>query len=1009
MDLKILSYNPTGFNLQKASFINFLINSMNLDIFIMQEHMHLRQNVFKIQNEFANFDSFIIPATKLNNCVSSGRPSGGLGIFWKKSLNCNIKMIKHPDSLRAQAIEICDNYLLINTYFPTDPQVANFNDFQLLKCIEDVKWFINSYPNHNIIFAGDLNLDLSRNTRFVNIMREFFLNCNLISVWSSFNVDFTFSNHQTRNGRNILSTSCIDHFIIQPIILSQISHAQVIHLGDNLSNHDPIFLSIKIDSGPTVSSTVIDDANIFIPKPLWRKASDVHVNNYRHDLKSKLCNSVLTDGILCNDPTCSDSNHHKNVDAFCNHIISSIDSAVHNNIPLSKQNPSNSVKPGWSVLVKPFQDDAMFWHAIWISLGKPLNCEVYNVMKHTRNQYHYAVRRAKNNASKIEQDNMLVSFLDGKAPDLIKKLKSHRTNFKPKAPTHMDGKVGCDNIAGHFASKYYDIYNMNESLADTNILLDSLNFSNSDMADIEKVSPEIVYQAITCINANKSDNVYDFKSNAFLNATDILTNHLTLLLQSFLIHGYVPTELITCSLKPIVKDKLGDKQASDNYRAIGISSLILKVLDWVILILFENKLKPSDLQFGFQRKNSTTMCSWVVNETINYFNNRDTPVFSCFLDLTKAFDLVTFSKLFTKLRDKISNVFIRLLAYIYVYQSCCVEWCGIKSKSFKVSNGVRQGAVLSPILFSLYIDDLFSELAHSGFGCYINNVFYGILGYADDLVLLSPNRYGLQCMLNLAKSFLDKLGLKISVNHVIPKKSKTKCVAFGIKQDPHPISLNGINLPWSDSYIHLGHVLCKNGSLRLDVDLKRRSFIGKFHEFRQELKNPYPVVFMNLILIYNSHFYGSNLWNLFAIDEVYIAWNNVLRMVFDLPRCTHRCILEPVTGFKHLFTLLTNRFLKFYRTLFLSGKNIINNLRRIQEKDCRSNFGSNISMICRLNDTLEIHACLKDSVKYFPINVSDSWRVDLLKELLSIKRNPHHLEGFSSAEVDCFIENLACS
>ena len=747
MHLQIISYNPTGFNSQKANFINFLINSMNIDIFVVQEHMHLRQNVYKIQNEFPNFESFIIPAYKSNNCVHSGRPSGGLGIFWRKPLNCNVKLIKHPDSLRVQAIELCDNYLLINAYFPTDPQVANFDDFNLLKCIEDVKWFINSFPNHKIIFAGDMNLDLSRNTRFVNIMREFFLNCNLISVWSSFNVDFTFSNHQTRNGNNILTTSCIDHFVVQPIVLSQISHAQVIHLGNNLSNHDPIFLSIKIDSVPIVSTTENSDANVHIPKPVWRKASEVHINNYRNDLKSKLGNHVLTEGILCNDPSCSDSNHHKDVDAFCNLIINSIDSAVHSNIPLSKPTPNNSAKPGWSVLVKPFQDDAKFWHAIWISMGKPLNCQIYNVMKHTRNQYHYAVRRVKNNATKIEQENMLVSFLDGKAPDLIKQLKSHRTNSKSKAPSNMDGKVGSENIADHFASKYFDLYNMNESLGDTNIFLDSLNFSYNDMSDVEKVSPEIVYQAISCINANKGDNAFDFKSNAFLNAMDILTNHLTLLLQSFLIHGYVPTELITCSLKPIVKDKLGDKHASDNYRAIGISSLILKVLDWVILILFEDKLKPSDLQFGFQRKNSTTMCSWVVNETINYFNNRDTPVFSCFLDLTKAFDLVTFSKLFTKLRDKISNVFIRLLAYIYVHQSCCVEWCGIKSKSFKVSNGVRQGAVLSPILFSLYIDDLFSELAACGLGCYINNVFYGVLGYADDLVLLSPNRYGLQCML----------------------------------------------------------------------------------------------------------------------------------------------------------------------------------------------------------------------------------------------------------------------
>ena len=248
------------------------------------------------------------------------------------------------------------------------------------------------------------------------------------------------------------------------------------------------------------------------------------------------------------------------------------------------------------------------------------------------------------------------------------------------------------------------------------------------------------------------------------------------------------------------------------------------------------------------------MCSWLVIETVSYFNNRDTPVFACFLGLTKAFDLVKFSDLFTKLKNKISAVFIRLLAYIYIFQSCCVEWCGVKSKYFNVSNGIRQGAVLSPILFSLYIDDLFIELASSGFGCYIKDLFYGIIGYADDIVLLSPDKYGLQCMLDITNSFLIKLGLKISVDHLNPKKSKTKCVAFGLKNKPSPIILNGTSLPWCDSYKHLGHTLYKDGTLKLDVDFKRQSFIGTFHELRQELKCPYPIVFLNLIIIYMSHF-----------------------------------------------------------------------------------------------------------------------------------------------------------
>ena len=115
MDLKIISFNPTGFNLQKASYINFLAVSMDIDIFVLQEHMHLRANVSFIQNAFPNFESFILPATKLDKSVRAGRPSGGLCIFWKKSLNNNIKMIRHPDSLHVQAVSFCNHYLLINS------------------------------------------------------------------------------------------------------------------------------------------------------------------------------------------------------------------------------------------------------------------------------------------------------------------------------------------------------------------------------------------------------------------------------------------------------------------------------------------------------------------------------------------------------------------------------------------------------------------------------------------------------------------------------------------------------------------------------------------------------------------------------------------------------------------------------------------------------------------------------------------------------------------------------
>ena len=1010
MDIKLISYNGTGFNVEKANFINFLLHSLGIDIFVMQEHMHLKANVYKIEKEFNNFESFLLPASKKNNVVCAGRPSGGLGIFWRKSLNNNVRIIKHPDSNRVQGVELFNKYVIINTYFPTDPNRLNFDDLELLKCLQDISWYFTNYSNHKFLIAGDLNCDFSRHSRFVNIVRDFLIEKNLITVWSNYNVDFTFSNHSIRNGRNVFATSCIDHFIMQNDTLSDVSHAQAIHLGDNLSNHDPIYLSLKIDS--TTSNVFVEtpthDQNL--NKPVWRKASSVDINNYRCELNSNLDNFILTHGVSCSDPTCTDPQHLQDLDDFYSFIVNSIDSSVNNNIPMSGNNHAarGSVIPGWSEHVKPFREDAKFWHAIWVSLGRPLNCEVHRVMKHTRNLFHYAVRKVKKNREKIIQDNLLASFLDGKATGLVKKLKNLRSSGKEKVPSNIDGHVGKENIANHFASKYSDLYNSNESLEETNNFLHGLNINVDNLSEVDLVTPAVVYQAISCINVNKSDVNYGFKSNAILNAVDILTKYITLLLQSFLIHGYVPKELIMCSLKPIVKDNMGDKLSSDNYRAIGSSSLLLKVLDWVIFILYESNLKPSELQFGFQKNNSTSMCTWTVIETVNYFLNRDTPVFCCFLDLSKAFDLVTFSKLFSKLKNKIGSMFIRLLAYVYIFQSCCVDWCGTKSQPFKVSCGIRQGAVLSPILFSIYIDDLFNVLSMSGFGCHINNLFYGIIGYADDLVLLSPNLFGLQSMFDITKSFLENLGLKISVNRVEPHKSKTKCLAFGLKHDPQIfIRLNDFRIPWCDNYKHLGHILYRDGSLKLDVNFKKGSFIGKFFELKQELKLQHPVVFMNLIMLYLSHFYGSNLWNLFDIEDICISWNKIVRIVFDLPYCTHRYLLEPYSGFTHVLTLLTNRFIKFYNTLYVSCKNIVSNLRLCQEKDCRSNFGLNIRNICLWNDSLSILDCKKYSVKYSPITDGDLWRVPILKDLIELKES-HTVSGFLQEELNFIINNVAC-
>ena len=105
-----------------------------------------------------------------------------------------------------------------------------------------------------------------------------------------------------------------------------------------------------------------------------------------------------------------------------------------------------------------------------------------------------------------------------------------------------------------------------------------------------------------------------------------------------------------------------------------------------------------------------------------------------FLDASKAFDRVEHWSLFKKLIDRnVPLVVVRLLVHWYRQQTLCVKWGRNTSSFFTVTNGVRQGGILSPFLFTLYVDDLSHRLNNSKVGCHINNVCINHLFYADDL------------------------------------------------------------------------------------------------------------------------------------------------------------------------------------------------------------------------------------------------------------------------------------
>ena len=385
--------------------------------------------------------------------------------------------------------------------------------------------------------------------------------------------------------------------------------------------------------------------------------------------------------------------------------------------------------------------------------------------------------------------------------------------------------------------------------------------------------------------------------------------------------------LMTSTLIPIPKDKLGDAPSSENYRSIAISSIVLKIFDWVVLLLFEKELSTDELQFGFQQNTSANMCTSLVVETIDYFQRNGSEVYACVMDLSKAFDRIKHSALFWKLLKKgMPPVYVRLLLVMYEKQNANVRWNNVLSETFSMNNGVKQGAVLSPILFCVYIDSLFTVLRRNRTGCWINGMYAGIMGYADDMWLLSPTQDGLQEMVQMCSYYCKNLNLSFST-HPDPRRSKTKCIAYTKKEKTlRKIGLDGCELPWVDHAKHLGHkITFKINGLSEDLMEKRAHYINRVNELNQEFYFANHSTKIKVSNIFNTSFYGSQIWDLFSDEAIRLekSWNISIRILLGIPRNTHRYFIEPLSGTPHMMLSLYTRFLNFINSIKNSSKGIL--------------------------------------------------------------------------------------
>ena len=405
------------------------------------ENFILRDNSYKLFSELPGFQLIINPAVK--NTHDKGRPKNEMFVAFPNEIKNNVVDIS-PSFWRLQAVKIkfgSLTTLLINSYFPVDPRRPNIDDAELQETLSHIRDIVRNNEFDALLWAGDINADFVRNTNHTREILGCVEEMNLTKSWDSFGIDFTCC-HEL-NGVSHVST--LDHFFWSKALHGLVVDAGALHLPDNKSDHSPVYCVIEFSNILQQDSTLVHQK----PKPSWKKSSKEQHDNFQTELENKLMQvkaplSVTT----CEDICCKDESHRDDLNIFTVELLETLQEVAEENLAKSspQSNKGRKKVPGWKEDVKPFRDMAYFWHQVWVSMGRPLNSEIHNIMKRTRNKYHYEYKKCRMAQEKVKRSKFLNSCINGEG-DLFSQIKNLR-KAQPCVVSSMDGVT--ENVKEHF-------------------------------------------------------------------------------------------------------------------------------------------------------------------------------------------------------------------------------------------------------------------------------------------------------------------------------------------------------------------------------------------------------------------------------------------------------------------------------------------------------------------------------------------------------------------------------
>ncbi|KAL0860204.1 hypothetical protein ABMA27_010511 [Loxostege sticticalis] len=308
---------------------------------------------------------------------------------------------------------------------------------------------------------------------------------------------------------------------------------------------------------------------------------------------------------------------------------------------------------------------------------------------------------------------------------------------------------------------------------------------------------------------------------------------------------------------PCYNDHKSTTQRKTYTQVLEQATVIAKVLDSLLDRRLDEHIKIHDAQFGFKSGLSTESAIFCLKQTVQYYTARKTPVYACFLDLSKAFDLVSYSLLWKKLdcETSLPPEVISIFKYWYDNQRNCVKWAGSRSDVYGLQCGVRQGGLSSPKLFNLYMNRLIEELSSTYVGCHVGGVCINNISYADDMVLLSPSIGALRKLLHMCEEYAVSHGLRY--NSLKSEFMVFQAGAAGRQRSVPSVTLGGTDLKRVHQFKYLGHWVTDSLSDSVDVERERRAMCVRCNMLARRFRT-----------------YGA----------LRVQYNNAFRMLFGLPR-----------------------------------------------------------------------------------------------------------------------------